>query len=88
VLRLRVATRFKRDLKKFKYDKVTQDKLENIIKLLINNKKLPEKNRDHDLARNYLNHRECHITPDILLIYKKDNEQLSLERIGSHSELF
>ncbi|MGZ3732385.1 MAG: type II toxin-antitoxin system YafQ family toxin, partial [Parachlamydiaceae bacterium] len=51
---------------------------------------LPEKNRDHDLVGNYKGHRECHITPDILLIYKKDftTNFLSLERIGSHSELF
>jgi mRNA interferase YafQ len=88
VLRLKVATRFKKDIKKYKHDKIVQDKLEDIIKLLVNEKKLPEKNRDHDLVGNYIYHRECHITPDTLLIYKKDDEQLSLERIGSHSELF
>ncbi|MBA2368370.1 MAG: type II toxin-antitoxin system YafQ family toxin [Candidatus Protochlamydia sp.] len=45
-------------------------------------------NKDHGLIANYVNHRECHISPDVLLIYKSDEEQLSLERIGSHSELF
>ena len=90
MLRLKAATKFKRDLKKFKHNKVIQDELEDIIKLLINERKLPEKNRDHNLVGNYVGHRECHITPDVLLIYKKDiaNEILSLERLGSHSELF
>lgn len=75
---------------KFKYDKTIQDKLEGVIELLIIEKKLPEKNRDHDLVGNYKGHRECHITPDVLLIYKKNSviNLLSLERIGSHSELF
>ena len=86
--KLKVATRFKRDVKRFKHNKLVQDKLEDIIKLLLKGKKLPEKNRDHDLVGNYMNHRECHITPDILLIYKEKGDYISLERIGSHSELF
>ena len=88
MLRLKVATKFKKDIKKFKHNKIIQDKLEEIIEALLKGKKLPEKNKDHDLVGNYINHRECHISPDVLLIYKKDEERLSLERIGSHSELF
>lgn len=88
MLKLKVATKFKKDLKKFKHNQIVQDKLEEIIESLLKGKKLPEKNKDHDLVGNYVNHRECHISPDVLLIYKKDDERLSLERIGSHSELF
>lgn len=73
MLKLKVATKFKKDLKRFKYDETILDKLENIIELLINGKKLPEKNRDHDLIGNYKAHRECHISPDLLLIYKIDS---------------
>ena len=79
---------FKRDLKRFKHDKKIQEKLEEIIDLLVNKKKLPEKNKDHYLMGNYVYHRECHITPDVLLIYRYDSEIMYLERIGSHSELF
>ena len=79
---------FKRDLKRFKHDKKIQEKLEEIIDLLVNKKKLPEKNKDHYLMGNYVYHRECHITPDVLLIYRYDSEIMYLERIGSHSEVF
>ncbi len=88
VLKLKIAHKFKIDLKKFKHNKIIQDKLEGIIKILLKGHKLPEKNKDHALIGNYVNHRECHISPDVLLIYKSEEEQLSLERIGSHSELF
>jgi mRNA interferase YafQ len=50
---------------------------------------LPNKLRDHDLIGNWSEHRECHIKPDVLLIYKKPNpEILRLARLGSHSDLF
>jgi mRNA interferase YafQ len=50
---------------------------------------LPEKFHDHPLTGEYTNHRECHLKPDLLLIYKKPDEQtLRLVRIGSHSEVF
>ena len=49
----------------------------------------PEKFHDHPLAGEYTNHRECHLKPDLLLIYKKpDDHTLRLVRVGSHSELF
>lgn len=51
-------------------------------------KKLPEKYRDHSLAGDYHGYRECHIKPDVLLIYRTDEQCLYLARIGSHSELF
>ncbi|HBK53325.1 MAG TPA: type II toxin-antitoxin system mRNA interferase toxin, RelE/StbE family, partial [Syntrophomonas wolfei] len=51
---------------------------------------LPQKYLDHPLTGNYAGHRECHITPDWLLIYKieKDILILSLTRTGTHSDLF
>ncbi len=54
------------------------------------NKKLEAKYRDHTLIGNYLNCRECHIKPDLLLIYKIDNDilELALVRVGTHSKLF
>ena len=52
--------------------------------------KLPEKNKDHALTGNWVGHRECHILPDWLLIYRIEDEVLvlTLARTGSHSDLF
>ena len=51
---------------------------------------LPEKNRDHDLSGDWVGHRECHILPDWLLIYRIEDDVLvlTLARTGSHSDLF
>ena len=50
---------------------------------------MPERSVDHPLSGEYTNHRECHLKPDLLLIYKKpDDQTLRLVRVGSHSELF
>ena len=58
------------------------------IERLLNQIPLDEKNCDHPLTGNWIDHRECHVKPDILLIYKSDETTLFLERLGSHSELF
>ena len=59
-----------------------------IIKLLASDEPLPEKYRDHALSGDWKDHRDCHLKPDLVLIYcKQDAEQLSLVRLGSHSEL-
>ena len=54
------------------------------------NETLPIENRDHPLSNNWKGYRECHITPDWLLIYKHENDKLvlTLARTGSHSDLF
>ena len=51
---------------------------------------LPEKNRDHALTGDWIGHRECHIQPDWLLIYRIEDNVLvlTLARTGSHSDLF
>ncbi|MGA7697918.1 MAG: type II toxin-antitoxin system YafQ family toxin [Candidatus Sulfotelmatobacter sp.] len=50
---------------------------------------MPEKNHDHGLSGAWRDHRECHLKPDLLMIYRKpDAEVLQLIRLGSHSELF
>ena len=60
-----------------------------VVEMLANDEALPHKYRDHILSGDWENHRECHIKPDWLLIYKKnDVNQLILIRTGSHSELF
>jgi mRNA interferase YafQ len=59
------------------------------LSLLAEDKPLPERNRDHALVGEWRDHRECHVKPDLLLIYRKpDAEVLQLVRLGSHSELY
>ncbi len=60
-----------------------------VLSLLATDQTLPDKYRDHGLTGEYTQHRECHLKPDLLLIYKKpDDVTLRLVRLGSHSELF
>ena len=63
--------------------------LEQIATQLADEVGLAAKYRDHALGGLYSEHRECHLKPDLLLIYKKpDRDTLRLVRLGSHSELF
>lgn len=81
---------FKKGLKKLKHDTKSIDLAKSIITKLANNEPLPSKHKDHKLTGQYEGFRECHIKPDLLLIYKKENDILILTclAIGSHSELF
>lgn len=59
-----------------------------IINLLANDDVLLPKYKDHALTGNWSDHRDCHIKPNLVLIYRKpDRKRLQLIRIGSHSEL-
>jgi len=64
--------------------------LNDIVDLLADGKVLPERHRDHMLAGDWRGHRECHVTPDWLLIYRIDEGVLvlTLTRTGTHSDLF
>ncbi|HEY7802968.1 MAG TPA: type II toxin-antitoxin system YafQ family toxin [Orrella sp.] len=63
--------------------------LGDVLNLLIADKALPPNNKDHSLDGNWLGFRECHVKPDLLLIYKQPEAPiLRLARLGSHSELF
>ena len=83
---------FKRDYKreaKGQYRAVLDNVLVPVIKALVMDKPLAPRLRDHDLTGDWVNHRECHLKPDLLLIYRMVGEDtLLLVRLGSHSELF
>lgn len=87
---IEVTNRFLRDLKLARKRNLDESKLNNIVKLLANGEPLPEKNRDHSLVGDYKGCRECHITPDWLLIYSIEDvlKIITLIRTGSHSDLF
>jgi mRNA interferase YafQ len=84
------TTRFKKDLRRFKHQKKVIQELNEVLGLLVQRKPLEEKHVDHSLSGNWKGSRECHVNPDVLLIYRVDEKQqkLFLERFGSHSELF
>lgn len=84
------TTKFRKDLKLIKKRGYNLLLLGEIVDLLAEGKPLPEKTKDHILAGNYKGCRECHITPDWLLIYEITNDELILylTRTGSHSDLF
>jgi len=88
MLQLVRKSRFKKDFKKLLSSGRDLEKLASLIRTLQAGKPLPERNRDHVLTGNYAGHRECHISPDWLLIYRKTESELILVRTGSHSELF
>jgi len=83
---------YKKDLKLARRRNLPEDKLNEIIFKLANDEELPAANRDHALYGDFIGTRECHIQPDWLLIYSKEDEDavkiLTLIRTGSHSDLF
>ena len=86
---VKITSRFKKDYKLLKRQGFDLTLLEEPIMLLADGKTLPAKYRDHPLKGNFKGLRECHITPDWLLIYEVDkgNLYLYLTRTGSHSNL-
>lgn len=83
---------FRRDYKresKGQHRATLDDDLESVLAALEVDQPLDPKHRDHMLSGDWDGHRECHIKPDLLLIYQKpDDRRLVLVRLGSHSELF
>ena len=88
----RVASKkFRKSLRKLeKSGSFDLDILFNIIEILSNGDRLPINFKDHQLQGNLQNSRECHIKPDLLLVYSIDTttNELNLVDLGSHSELF
>jgi mRNA interferase YafQ len=89
MLKVVYSTQFKKDFKKIRRLPIIDLKtIFDVITTLENDLCLDDKYKDHELSGNWSNFRECHIKPDLLLIYKTINLELQLARIGSHSELF
>jgi mRNA interferase YafQ len=87
------SSAFKRDYKRAKatprHSKDVDLLVSTVVTLLLSDRALPENSRDHALSGDSAGYRECHIKPDLLLIYRKpDAGTLRLARLGSHSELF
>lgn len=90
--RIERTTAFRRDVKREKRGQ-HRGEIERLISeaatILSEDGVLPQKYRDHNLSGEWSDVRECHLKPDVLLIYRKpDSDTLQLIRLGSHSELF
>ncbi len=88
---IRYTNRFKRDYKREKagrHGKTLDADLMQVVNLLAADTPLPRRNFDHPLSGEWKDCRDCHIKPDLILIYRKpDKDTLELARLGSHSEL-
>ena len=84
------TNQFKKDYKLAMKRHLDINLLDDIIRMLANCETLPKKNKDHVLTGNFAGHRECHIQPNWLLIYKLEEDLLilTLTRTGTHSDLF
>ena len=88
MLKVKDSGQFKKDYKKCVKRGLNMNLLKSVIAILAIPAALPIKNQDQDLKGNYKGRRECHITPDWLLIYEVDGNDLYLDRTGTHSDLF
>jgi len=82
------TSQFKKDLKKQKKRGKNLDKIKAVIEHLLSGQPLPPRHQDHPLAGGWIGRRDCHIEPDWILIYRLSEDELRLERTGSHSDLF
>ena len=84
------TTQFKKDFKLAMKRSMKIELLEEVIAMLAMGETRPDKHKDHALTGNWVGHRECHILPDWLLIYRIEDEVLvlTLARTGTHSDLF
>ena len=87
---IKPTSQFRKDLKRMQRRGCDMALLTEVLRNLAAGEALPEKNRDHALSGSFAGCRECHITPDWLLIYEIEQDMLILYlmRTGSHSDLF
>ena len=87
---IKKTTQFKKDYKLAKRRGLDINLLKEIISKLANGDPLEPKHKDHPLSGNWAGHRECHIQPDWLLVYRYEDDVLvlTLTRTGTHSDLF
>lgn len=89
--RIERTAQFKRDFRreaKGPHRATLERDFTEVLKLLADDMSLAQRHRDHQLIGDWKDHRNCHIKPDLILIYRKpDNSRLQLVRLGSHAEL-
>ena len=84
------TTQFKKDYRSAMRRHMDIELLDDIIRTLSRGEDLPKKNKDHAMTGNWVGHRECHIQPNWILVYRIEDDVLvlTLVRTGTHSDLF
>jgi mRNA interferase YafQ len=82
------TSQFRKDLKKLIKRGKDIQKLKEVVRQIASGRMLDERHRDHALTGSLRGSRDCHVEPDWLLIYRKNQDSLYLERSGPHSDLF
>jgi mRNA interferase YafQ len=84
------TNQFKKEYKLAAKRHLDMELLDNIIRTLSRGEQLPAQYKDHPLSGEWSGHRECHILPDWLLVYRIENDVLilTLVRTGTHSDIF
>jgi mRNA interferase YafQ len=88
MLKLISENQFQKDLERARKRRNNMEKLKEITQLLVEEKPLFLKHRNHKLAGKFEGCWECHIEPDWLLIYEKTSTEIIFIRMGTHSDLF
>ncbi len=89
MLELYEKATFRKNVKKYKHNKAVMQELLDVIDLLIHEKPIPNKYRNHKLTGNYSGMMELHLRPDNLLVYiKVEHKSITLVAMGNHAELF
>ncbi len=87
MLRFEPTNQFNKDIKAVARQGLDLNELQQVIDAISAGERLPDRMRDHALSGDYRGHRECHIRPDWLLVYRTTATSLIAVRTGSHSEL-
>ena len=87
-MKILYTSQFKKDYKRIKKQNKDLSKLQTLIEKLAGGERLEAKYKDHGLTGSLSGYRDCHLEPDWLIIYKLNNDNLILLRMGTHSELF
>ena len=82
------SAQFKRDVKLSMKRGKNRVKLRTLMLLLIEEQPIPPHYHDHPLKGNWKHHRDSHIEPDWLLIYKIDGDNIYFVRTGTHADIF
>jgi mRNA interferase YafQ len=85
------SSAFRRDFKRIassSHHRDIADLLGKVVEHLASDRPLPVRNRDHQLGGTWSGYRECHVKPDLLVVYRKPEGVLYLARLGTHRELF
>lgn len=88
---IRRSNDFKRDYKrelKGRYSQEVESLVRTAVAYLVQGQPLPQKYQDHDALAEWKHHRECHLKPNLLLVYRVIDNELLLARLGSHTRIF